>query len=135
MPHGIDKLIINSPFDEPNNHWKYKPEEKKFELAEGRRPAGYIRASGRARSLDDSGEFVPIPLVNKIRPRIKKWREEGYPGVTTVTKRLLEFWNDTEFREDKRFFFAQVEAMETIIWLAEAPDKDKVGIEIPSDGG
>jgi len=135
MPYGIDKLIINSPFDEPKNHWKYRPEEKKFELAEGRRPAGYVRASGRSRSFDEPGEFVDIPLVNKIRPRVKKWREEGYPGVTTVTKRLLEFWNDTEFREDKRFFFAQIEAIETIIWLTEAPDREKVGIEIPSDGG
>ena len=35
----------------------------------------------------------------------------------------------------RRFFFCQLEAIETLIWLAEAPAAEKVGIEIPSDGG
>lgn len=28
-----------------------------------------------------------------------------------------------------------MEAIETLIWLTEAPDAQKLGIEIPSDGG
>jgi type III restriction enzyme len=39
---------------------------------------------------------VEIPLVNQIRPRVKAWREAGYPGVTSITKRLLEHWRDPE---------------------------------------
>ena len=34
-----------------------------------------------------------------------------------------------------RFFFCQLEAAETLIWLAEAPPSERVGIDIPSDGG
>lgn len=35
----------------------------------------------------------------------------------------------------RRFFFCQLEAVETLIWLLEAPAANKVGIEIPGDGG
>jgi len=55
--------------------------------------------------------------------------------VTGITKALLEHWYDSEERENKRFFFCQLEAIETLIWLVEAPDSERVGIEIPSDGG
>ena len=65
---------------------------------------------------------------------MKAWREAGYPGVTGITKRLLEHWNNPDEREHQ-FFFCQLEAMETLIWLAEAPASEKVGIDIPSDGG
>uniref|UniRef100_UPI0035A019B5 BPTD_3080 family restriction endonuclease n=1 Tax=Streptococcus ferus TaxID=1345 RepID=UPI0035A019B5 len=34
-----------------------------------------------------------------------------------------------------RFFFCQLEAIETLIWLTEAPAADKVGIDIKGDGG
>lgn len=130
----IDQLIINSPFQEPSNHWLYAPESKTFNKVEGRRPAGYVIASERSRSFDDPGTFVEIPLVNMIRPRVKAWREHGYPGVTGVTKHLLEHWNNPEERE-YRFFFCQLEAIETLIWLVESPSAERVGIEIPSDGG
>ncbi len=129
----IDRLIINSPYAEPTNYWGYNRETRSFTLENGRRPAGYVIASETSRSFDDPGQFKPIELVNAIRPRIKKWREDGYPGVSGITKRLLEYWNDPEARQ-KRFFFCQIEAIETLIWLVEASDSERVGIEIPSDG-
>ena len=86
----IDRLIINSPYEEPKYHWRYDRETRTFELTEGRRPAGYVVASGDSQAFDDPGIFVEIPLVNRIRPRVKAWREAGYPGVTSITKRLLE---------------------------------------------
>lgn len=130
----IDKLIINSPYSEPKQYWSYDRETRSFSLAEGRRPAGYVIASETSKSFDDPGVFKPIELVNTIRPRVKKWRESGYPGVTGITKRLLEHWNDKEARQN-RLFFCQIEAIETLIWLTEAPESEKVGIEIQSDGG
>ena len=103
--------------------------------AGGRRPAGYLIASGDSKTFDDPGVFVEIPLVNLVRPRVKAWRDAKYPGVTAITKRLLEQWRDPEEFENRRFFFCQLEAVETLIWLTEAPDSEKVGIEIPGDGG
>ena len=79
--------------------------------------------------------FVPLPLVNRIRERIKKWRESNYQGVTRTTSILLDYWNfeNREEQNRKRLFFCQVEAAETIIWLTEASDAEKQGIEILRD--
>lgn len=131
----IDRLIVNSPYAEPTRYWHYDPATKLFSLVEGRRPAGYIVATPGARERDDPGQFVGIPLVNQIRPRVAAWRAAGYPGVTSITKRLLEHWTDPVEFEARRFFFCQLEAIETLIWLAEGPAADRVGLDIPSDGG
>lgn len=135
MAGSIDKLIINSPHQEPQQHWFYDRENRNFYIKEGRRPAGYVMATPNSKAFDDPGIFVEIDTVNQIRPRVKAWREAGYPGVTGITKRLLEHWQDPEERKDRRFFFCQLEAIETLIWLTEAPTADKVGIDIQGDGG
>ena len=136
MPSAtIDRLIVNSPYDEPTRHWRYDRTTRLFNLETGRRPAGYVVASGDRTAFDDPGVFREIPLVNRIRERVEAWRVGGYPGVTGITKRLLEHWRDPEEFESRRFFFCQLEAAETLIWLAEAPPSERVGIDIPSDGG
>ncbi len=131
----IDRLIINTPYVEPERHWRYQRESRSFDLVEGSRPAGYVVASGDSKAFDDPGIFVAIPLVNQIRPRVRAWREAGYPGVSSITSRLLEHWRDAEEFESRRFFFCQLEAIETLIWLTEAPAAERVGIEVPGDGG
>ena len=136
MPQSsIDRLIVNSPYEEPAQHWRYDRSTRLFDLAPGRRPAGYVVASKDSRSFDDPGVFVEISLVNRIRPRVKAWREAGHPGVSGVTRRLLRHWMDPEEFAARRFFFCQVEAVETLIWLLEAPAAERVGLHIPSDGG
>lgn len=131
----IDKLIINKPYDEPICFWEYIREKREFKLEPGRRPAGYVIATPHSQGFDDPGIFVPIQLVNTIRPRVKDWKERGYPGVTGITKRLLTHWRDADERISRQFFFCQLEAIETLIWFTEAPDTEKTGIVIPSDGG
>jgi type III restriction enzyme len=135
MAKTIDKLIVNSPYSEPTQHWFYERENRNFYIKEGRRPAGYVMATPNSRAFDDPGIFMEIDTVNQIRPRVKAWREAGYPGVTGITKRLLDHWQDPEERKDRRFFFCQLEAIETLIWLTEAPAAEKVGIDIKGDGG
>ncbi|MBL7179936.1 MAG: DEAD/DEAH box helicase family protein [Desulfobacterales bacterium] len=135
MKSTIDRLIINSPYEEPKQYWSYDRETRLFTLMDGRRPAGYVVASQSSKAFDDPGMFIEIPLVNQIRSRLDAWRKAEYPGVTGITKRLLEHWQNPEEREYRIFFFCQMEAIETLIWLAEAPDDQKVGIEIPTDGG
>lgn len=133
MSQKIDHLIINGPYTVPEKHWSYDRERRIFKLLDGRRPAGYLSSSGTT-GFDDPGIFHPIPLVSMIRKRVDAWREAGYPGITGVTKKLLEFWYDQENRNN-RFFFCQLEAIETLIWLKEAHDSERQGVEIPSDGG
>src|SRR5216684_5824186 len=136
MPKTIEQLVINSPYSEPTQYWSYERESREFTLREGRRPAGYVRASESSKSFDDPGEFIELPLVNKIRPRVKTWREADFPGASGITRRLLKHWRDLEQREgSRRFFFCQLEAIETLMWLAETSESDRLGIKIPRDGG
>lgn len=134
MMAGIDQLIINSAYREPTHHWKYDLNQQAFVREPGRRPAGYFVAGQGSNQYNDIGQFIELPLVNRIRPRVKAWREAGYPGVTGVTRKLLNHWNDPEARQ-YQFFFCQMDAMETLVWLTEAPASEKVGVDIPSDGG
>ncbi len=138
-PYGqmaaIGPLIISSPYQEPQEYWSYVREMRSFRRKTGRRPAGYVTATPGSKSFDDPGIFRELPLVNQIRERVRGWREAGYPGVSGVTKRLLEHWRDPEQREGRRFFFCQLEAIETLIWLTEAPAADRVGLAVPGDGG
>lgn len=129
----LEHLIINSPYEKPTKHLKYDRNERKFELVEGRRPAGYTKASEDSDKFDDPGFFVELPEVNKIRERVDKWRDDGYPGVTRVTKELLDHWKRTD--RDTKLFFCQIEAIETLIWFIEAPDTEKQGIKLKGDGG
>jgi type III restriction enzyme len=134
MSETIPQLIINSPYEEPRRYWRYDREWREFRLEEGRRPAGYLRATPGSRAFDDPGVFEELPLVNQIRGRVRAWREAEYPGVTGITKRLLEYWKDPEQRV-QRLFFCQLEAIETLIWLNEAPPAARQGIDVPGDGG
>lgn len=133
MTHIIKQLIINSPYREPDKYWLYHAETRAFTLESGRRPAGYVVASETSRNVDDPGRFVPIELVNRIRPLVTRWRHNGYPGATSLTRRLLAHWHNPEAREGRRFFFCQLEAIETLIWLAETPESQT--LIIPGDGG
>ena len=128
----VDNPILNSPFDEPTRYWAY--EEGQPVIREGRRPAGYyLKARTRGPQMAMLEEFVPLDLVNTIRERIKQWRERGYPGVTPITRQLLNHWSNPE--RERKLFFCQREATEILIWLVEASPAEKQGIAIPKDNG
>ncbi|RMG51405.1 MAG: hypothetical protein D6723_10725 [Acidobacteria bacterium] len=127
----VDNPIINSPFEEPTRYWDYH--EGQPVLREGRRPAGYYlkaRTRGPQAALLEE-EFIPLELVNTIRERIKEWRKRDYPGITPITRRLLEHWNNSE--RERKLFFCQREAAETLIWLVETSPAERQGIVIPRD--
>lgn len=132
---GTTSLILNSPYEEPTAHWLYRPETGQLLKQPGRRRAGYFRTSpGYKGQGEDPGVFVELPLVNTIRPRVDAWRKDGYPGVSGMTRRLLRYWNDPDERSGQRFFFCQLEAIETLIWWTEAPASRRTGLDIRSDG-
>jgi type III restriction enzyme len=102
---SITQLIINSPYEEPAEHWKYDPQSRTFSLEKVRRPAGYVSATPGAGSFDDPGIFVPLPLVNQIRPRVKAWRESGYGGASGVTLALLKLARPGAARQEPEAVF------------------------------
>jgi type III restriction enzyme len=73
------------------------------------------------------------PLVHKLRIEVKKWRDANYEGVSDTSKALLYWWFQTKHPMETpdgtinfQYYFAQREAIETIIYLYEvAKVKDK----------
>jgi len=65
-------------------------------------------------------------LANKLREAVFTWREQGYPGISLTTKRLLQFWFSGDHIVDNRpfeFWFCQREAVETLIYVYEVVKK------------
>lgn len=132
--YEVPEPILNSPFDEPTEHW-HIVEGEQPERRPGRRPAMYFYRDPKAKPDTEAGRVVgtaiELKLVNRIRAQVKKWRQEGYPGVTRTTLELLQWWR----REGRaqRLFFAQLDAAETIIFLTEARADYRQGIDIPQE--
>jgi len=65
------------------------------------------------------------PLVSKIREEVYNWRITGYPGASQTSRALLNWWFETEHLLETadgtlapfQYYFAQREAVETVIWL------------------
>ena len=132
--YEVSQPILNSPFEEPQEHWHIVEGETPSRKS-GRRPAMYFYRDPKAKPEKEYGNVaataIELKLVNRIRSQVKKWRSEGYPGVTRTTQELLQWWQ-REGRK-QRLFFAQREATETIIFLAEARKDFLQGIDIPQE--
>lgn len=89
------------------------PSERWFPAAEELRSSAY--------------EKLLPPLVAKVREEVFKWRTKGYPGASNTSKALLNWWFETEHLVEGsdrslsafRYYFAQREAVESVIWLYE----------------
>ena len=117
----VDKPIICSPYDEPNDHWIYNTTTGAASRAGTRRPASYWykteRTGSAQQTLFQEEERDDLPLVNLLREDVRRWREADYRGASNVTRELLRWWANPQ--RGRRLFFCQREAVETIIYLAE----------------
>lgn len=145
----VESPIINSPFCEPRLHWQIERGTPPVK-APGRRLASYFyrvpEHAGRGRKnkpqVDmfeaNKGAQVDLGLVNDTRKRLENWRQGfysaglPYDGASSITKELLELWRGEDRMQ--RLFFAQIEAVETVIFLVEANEIYRKGMPaIPSD--
>lgn len=74
------------------------------------------------------------PLVPELRRKVKVWRDSGYAKATDTSRSLLNWWFSTTHllrqadgaMAEFQYYFAQREAMETIIYLYDVVQvKDK----------
>lgn len=129
VPNSPKSLIINTPYACPAQHWA-QARDGSLSLVDGRRTAGYEIVDTRS----NTRRLVELDQVNRIRERVDHWRGDNYPGITSVTRRLLEHWWDEDARQFP-FYFCQLEAIETLIWFVEAQQDYRQGIFVPGDGG
>ncbi len=141
MSFEVDTPILNSPFAEPGEHWFIRPGHP-AERRAGRRPALVFQPRDQRDPweidhdptlgrLPDYERAYALRLVNLIRERLAQWQREGRQGATRTSQELIQWWR-REGRE-QRLFFAQIEAVETIIFLREARADYLQGIDIPRD--
>ena len=105
---ALHKSFPRSPYDvlEPTFRW--------FPAAEELRATAYDK-------------LLP-PMVSKIREEVKTWRDANYAGASPTSRALLQWWFQTHHLVDQadstqtqfRYYFAQREAVETVIWLYDA---------------
>ena len=84
-------------------------------------------------SLRPSADRLMPPLVPSLRKRVKEWRESEYAGATATSKSLLTWWfvtpklwpradvstHQPQALAEFQYYFAQREALETIVYLYE----------------
>jgi type III restriction enzyme len=129
----VPEPILNSPYEEPREYWILE-EGRAAEKGQGRRPSEYFYRPPGANGDGATGTRIPLDLVNLVRERVGAWRGhpgDPWPGVSRVTRELLEYWRRDG--RQHRLFFAQLEAAETIIFLNEARADFRQGIEVPLD--
>lgn len=105
---GLHKDFPSSPYEplDPAVRWFPAPEEQR----------------------KSSYDKLLAPLVAKVREEVKAWRDSGYAGASDTSKALLTWWFEIDhFADDAngmqtpfRYYFAQREAVETVIWLYDA---------------
>ena len=93
----------------------------------------WIPDEDRALRYTSINKLMP-PLVEKLRIKVKEFRDGGYAGASNTSRSLLNWWfkephplhRSTGAITQFQYFFAQREALETIIYLCDVENiKDK----------
>ena len=107
-PVSIENPILNSPFREPTRHWRVQRRRHHDRRSSRRRRSSTYfmpiaeaeeddaRRSADARYARDlDGGADDRERLHQPRPRRSRaFRRAGYPGVTPITRELLEYWTD-----------------------------------------
>ena len=127
--------VINSPYRQPEWHWQLNGQTRAVSPAlAGRRRAQNlppVAGSRNVRQTEAEGlgiQWPELELVNRIRDRVAAWQEQGCPGITETTRRLIRHWTagaDAD-GQNYRFYFAQLDAVLTHIYLKEVAPADIV---------
>jgi len=110
-----------SPYAAPSLHWEYDRATGEATKMAGRRPARYWYKTKEQVQGQLTLELVEgqddLVTVNQLREDVARWRDSGWEGSEPITRELLRHWSSPE--RPRRLFFCQLEAAETVIYLAE----------------
>lgn len=127
----IENPILNSPYQEPQRHFKFSDEGITNDIENKRRISSYFIPIPRAKKKNPkqlafetewtADRIEENKFINRVRERVALWRQGKYVGITTTTRRLLEYWQREE--RERKLFFCQIEALETAIYITEVASK------------
>jgi len=99
--HTTENPVLNSPFQEPQRHFRFDNQGITSDIVKGRRPSSYFEPVPEARRRDGQQAMVvewtqdrieENELVESIRERVEVWRRGGYQVATRTSRHLLEYW-------------------------------------------
>ncbi|MCB1189010.1 MAG: DEAD/DEAH box helicase family protein [Leptospiraceae bacterium] len=146
----FEQPIINSPYEKPNQHWDLDDDGiPTGKLANFRRKPNFLTPIPKSKKntqkthlsqqemvfqdskgiSEEKQQYELTKIIEEIRSQVDIWRKlpKTEWRVTPETSRLLEYWRKKDW-SGIRPFFCQVEALETVIWLAEvAPNLKNEG--------
>ena len=100
---ALPEVLGRTPYTKPDAYLE-KLGEGDYAVRQGRRPSSMF-------------------LVDKLREAVDEWRDEDYPDVSDVTRRLFRYWFDEDHLMPGgvmwRYWWGQREAIETLVYLAE----------------
>ena len=122
--HVHHQPVLTRPYGEPKRHWKTVAGETRDEIVSRRRPAdeplpmGQSVATQQWLGFDD--DRADAGAIDKLRSEVREWRDQGWPETSNATRELLEYWS-REPGEGPVYslFYAQREAIETVVFLTE----------------
>lgn len=121
--HPTRQPILHTPYEEPDRHWEIGFDNTaRDSIVSGRRPALAPYTPPRTGPAQGSmfRESPDENWVDELRGEVRRWRGDGWPGTTVNTERLLEWWARPPGEGAAHSpFFAQREAVETIVYLSE----------------
>ena len=118
--------VINTPYEEPRRHWELDAHGRAIE---GQPPKADRRPSHGILPVPTPHKGEPVQAVLELNPddlnetveevrvHLRGWRRRRWDGATGLTRRLLAY--RTRDNRHIRPFSAQLEAVETVIWLTE----------------
>ena len=120
--------ILCHPYAAPNRHWDLDWRGRATDtINKGRRPSTPTLAIVPGATPIGKDDDQTHARINKIRHLVDKWRNNDWQGSTSASKTLLAHWHDST---DPRLYWAQIEAVETLIWLSEVAPQVKDGRQI-----
>jgi type III restriction enzyme len=93
-------LEDRDPYAHPSKFVQKLPGSTELSVVNERRPSGML-------------------VVNKLRDAVDEWRDSGYEGASTTTRRLFRWWFEEAEAEGFRPYWGQREAVETVAYLVE----------------
>ena len=126
---------LNTPYEPPERHWTTVDNRTRNEITPARRSVRSRMPLGHAAEPTQTDLYTgDSEIVSRLRNDVSAWRGNHWPGSTSPTARLLEYWARPAGQgPDRRLFFAQREAIETVVYLTEVADQSHYAIRYLRD--
>ena len=98
LPYSVHRIDIGKGDQHSPEFTRLSPNQKIPAIVDQETGISLFESGAICRYVA-SEEKSPLYPADKLeRARVDQWRDDGWPGVTIVTRKLLEHWHDRDAR-------------------------------------